>query len=172
MNKIQIVALILAASLLCACARRKPDPDIRVVDLKGLEAALAAHRGQGVLLDFWAIWCEPCVAELPDLLQTARAYKDRGGAAIGVSYDLMIPGVTREGVLKQMRAFVAERGIDIPILIYDAEDYDAINQRFDLPGPVPATVAIGRNGTIVDHQNGSADRARFTAMMEKALAAK
>ncbi len=172
MNKTLFCALIVAASLLCGCGRKRPDPDIRVVDLKGLEAALAEHRGQGVLLDFWAIWCEPCVAELPELLQTARAYKSRGGTAIGVSYDLMIPGVTREGVLKQMRAFVAERGIDIPILIYDAADYDAINNRFNLPGPVPATVAIDRNGTIVDHQNGSADRARFTAMMEKALAGK
>jgi thiol-disulfide isomerase/thioredoxin len=170
MKKLHILSLILLGFVLCGCSRGKQrEPDIRVVDLKGLDAALAEHRGQGVLLDFWAIWCEPCVAELPELLQTAREYRSRGGIAIAVSYDLMIPGVTRDGVLKKMRAFVAEHGIDIQILIYDAEDYDAINKRFSLPGPVPATLAIDRLGTIVDRQDGAANKARFAAMLQKAL---
>lgn len=173
MKKLLIVAPALAGLIFCGCMHRKPPtPEIQVVDLKGLEAALDGYRGQGVLLDFWAIWCEPCVAELPELLQTAREYRSRGGAAIGVSYDLMIPGVTRDDVLKKMRAFVAERKIDISILIYDADDYDAINKRFTLPGPIPATLAIDRNGAIVDRQDGPANHARFSAMMQKAIAGK
>lgn len=145
------------------------EPDIRIVDLARLDAALAEHRGQGVLLNFWAIWCEPCVAELPDLVETARQFSDRHGVVLTVSYDLMIPGVTGDEVLKQVRAFVAKRKIDLPVLIYDAADYDAINKRFGLPGPIPASVAIDRNGVIVDRLAERAGKAGFVAMMKKAL---
>jgi thiol-disulfide isomerase/thioredoxin len=161
--------------LLVAClisggpAVRAAGPEVRVVDLAGLDRALAAHRGQGVLVNFWAIWCEPCVAELPELLEVGREFRARGGVVVTVSYDLMVPDVTKAGVLKQMQDFVARRGIDAPVFIFDAPDYDAINARFGLPGPVPATVAIDRNGAIVDRQAGKSGRGRFTAMMTRAI---
>jgi thiol-disulfide isomerase/thioredoxin len=144
-------------------------PEIRVVDLKGLEAAVARNRGKAVLVNFWAIWCEPCVAELPEFLATGREYRDRNAVVLTVSYDLMIPDVTKDEVLKKMRAFVAERKIDAPVLIYDALDYDAINARFGLPGPVPATIAIDAAGRIVDRHAGQATRQQFQEMMRKAI---
>jgi thiol-disulfide isomerase/thioredoxin len=163
-----VVSFLGCILLSCSGALNKA-PDIRIVDLKGLQSALAEHRGQGVLLDFWAIWCEPCVAELPEILETGREYRARGGTVLTVSYDLMVPSVTRDEVLQKMRTFVAERRIDAPVLIYDAEDYDAINEAFQLPGPVPATLAIDRKGAIVDRQEGQGTKARFEAMMQKAI---
>lgn len=169
----KIVFLFLQVTLACAllsCSGGGPgEPDIRIVDLKGLEAALAEHRSEGVLLNFWAIWCQPCVAEMPELVEVAREYRGRGGAVLGVSYDLMTPGATRDEVLQQMRAFIAARSFDIPILIYEADDYDSINERFELPGPVPVTLAIDRKGKIVDRQDGESGKERFVAMMQKAL---
>ena len=144
-------------------------PEIRVVDLKGLEAAIARHRGKAMLVNFWAIWCEPCVAELPEFLATGREFRDRNAVVLTVSYDLMIPDVTNDGVLKQMRAFVAERKIDAPVFIYDGPDYDAINERFGLPGPVPVTIAIDATGRIVDRHAGQATRQQFQEMMRKAI---
>jgi thiol-disulfide isomerase/thioredoxin len=144
-------------------------PDIRVVDLKGLQDAIARNRGKALLVNFWAIWCEPCVAELPEFLATGREYRDRNAVVLTVSYDLMIPDVTRDGVLKQMRAFVEARKIDAPVLIYDAPDYDAINERLGLPGPVPVTIAIDATGRIVDRHTGQATRQQFQDMMKKAL---
>jgi thiol-disulfide isomerase/thioredoxin len=142
---------------------------IQVVDLKGLEAALARQRGKAVLVNFWAIWCEPCVAELPEFLETGRDFRDRNAVVLTVSYDLMVPDVTKDEVLEKMRGFVAEHHIDAPVFIYDAPDYDAINARFGLPGPVPATIAIDSSGKVVDRFAGKADRTRFEAMMRKAL---
>jgi len=158
--------------LLCtclSCSRGVREPEIRVVDLEGLQAALAEHRGQPVLLNFWAMWCQPCLAEMPALLEVAREYRNRDAVVLSVSYDLMVPGVTREEVLKQLQAFVAERRMDIPVLIYNADDYEAINERFGLPGPIPVTVAINRAGAIVDRQEEEAGKDRFIAMMNKAL---
>jgi len=147
----------------------RPQPDVRVVDLKGLEDAVAANRGKAVLVNFWAIWCEPCVAELPEFLATGREYRGRNAVVLTVSYDLMIPDVTKDEALKKMRVFVAEHKIDAPVLIYDGPDYDAINERFGLPGPVPVTIAIDATGKIVDRHAGQATRQQFQKMMRKAL---
>jgi len=146
-------------------------PEIKVVDLKGLEAALAAHKGKAVLVNFWAIWCEPCVAELPDLLEVGRQFRDRPAVLVTVNYDLMVPDVTKTGVLKQVRAFAAARKMDVPIYIYDGLDYDAINARFGLPGPVPMTIALDPTGKVVDRHAGKSGKEGFAAMMTKALSA-
>jgi len=169
MKKSWAVPLVLVGLMTSCAGSGLKEPGIQVVDLKGLDAALASYRGQAVLLNFWAIWCQPCVAEMPELLEVAREYRGRGGVVLGVSYDLMVPGTSRDEVMKQMQAFVAQRKIDIPILIYDASDYDAINQRFGLPGPIPVTLALDRTGSIVDRQEEEAGKARFVSMMQKAL---
>lgn len=142
---------------------------VEVVDLAGLERALEARRGRGYLLNFWAIWCAPCVAEMPELVETDHAWRERGGEVVTVSYDLMLPDVTPQGVREQVRAFAAERGIDLSIYVYEALDFDAIDERFDLPGAIPVTLAIDKTGRIVDREEGQGDRARFEAMMAAAL---
>jgi thiol-disulfide isomerase/thioredoxin len=169
MMKMRWLMAVLLLLFLCPTPGRAAQPDVRVVDLKGLEAALAAHKGEAVLLNFWAIWCEPCVAELPDLLEVGREFKGRHGIVLTVSYDLMIPDVTPDGVLTQVRVFVAARKIDAPVYIYNAPDYEAINQRFGLPGPVPMTVAIDAAGKVVERHPGKAGKAGFIAMMQKAI---
>ncbi len=152
-----------------AAAAAKAQPEIRVVDLKALDAAVAARRGKALLVNFWAIWCEPCVAELPDFLATGREYRERNAIVLTVSYDLMIPDVTKDGVLKSMRTFVGRHNIDAPVLIYDAPDYDAINARFGLPGPVPVTIAIDPKGAIVARHVGQTTREQFQELMRKAI---
>ena len=142
-----------------------------VVEHAELEAALAERRGKGMLLNFWAIWCAPCVAELPELLEVAHEYADRGGRVVGMNYDRMVPLTAEEyaAVPDKVAAFLEKRQYDLETLIYDADDYDAINALFELPGEVPVTLAIDADGTIVDRHEGQAGRERFAEMMEKAL---
>ena len=145
-------------------------PAIAFVGLNELQAEIAKLRGRGVLLDFWATWCVPCVAELPSVVEVAHEYQGRGGSVLLVSYDLMVPGVTRESVRAQVEAFVSKRKIDVPVLIYDAPDYDAIDARFELPGEIPVTLAIDGKGRIVDRQEGRAEKERLAELMQRALA--
>ncbi|MFB3854140.1 MAG: TlpA disulfide reductase family protein [Vicinamibacterales bacterium] len=164
-----VLAVVVICLFASVGARAAEPPEIRVVDLKGLDAALQKYRGQAVLLNFWAIWCEPCLAELPDLLSVGREFRGKGGVVLTVSYDLMIPDVTREEVLGQMRRFAAERGIDVPVFIFEGEDYDQINERFGLPGPVPATISLDGMGRVVERHAGRSTREGFVKMMRNAI---
>ena len=169
---VRTAALALAIGLTSACARANPDPPAApsFANLDRVEAEIAKFRGHGLLLNLWATWCAPCVAELPDLIETAHAFESRGGAVLLLSCDLMVPGVTFEDARKKVEDFTSRKKIDVPVLIFDADGYDAIDARFDLPGEVPVTLAFDRNGKIVDRQAGRADKARFAEMMERALA--
>lgn len=141
---------------------------VALADLDGIDAALAELRGRGVLLNLWALWCAPCIAELPELMRVAREAAPEGRVVL-VSYDLIVPHAERDEVLGRVTEFARGRGYDVPILIYDAPDFEAIDERFDLPGGVPVTLAIDAAGRIVDVQDGPADEARFRGMMQRAL---
>ena len=65
----------------------KPALDFQVTDLKGEALSLGKYRGQVVLLDFWATWCPPCVAEIPNVKKTYEKYKDQKFQIIGISLD-------------------------------------------------------------------------------------
>ena len=65
----------------------KPAPDFQVTDLTGEALSLKDYRGQIVLLDFWATWCGPCIAEMPKIKRTYEKYKDQNFQIIGISLD-------------------------------------------------------------------------------------
>ncbi len=65
----------------------KPALDFQVTDLKGEELSLEKYRGQVVLLDFWATWCGPCIAEIPNVKKTYEKYKNQKFQIIGISLD-------------------------------------------------------------------------------------
>lgn len=56
-------------------------------DFEGKPLALSAYKGKVVLLDFWATWCGPCVAELPNVLAAYQKYHTKGFEIIGISLD-------------------------------------------------------------------------------------
>jgi thiol-disulfide isomerase/thioredoxin len=82
-----------------------PAPDLKAKDVNGKELSLEAYKGKVVLLNFWATWCGPCRAEIPDLIRIQEAYKDR----------LQIIGMDVDDDEEQLRAFVKDQGLNYPV---------------------------------------------------------
>jgi peroxiredoxin len=62
-------------------------PLFTLPDTSGHKVSLADYRGKYVLIDFWATWCSPCMAEMPNVVKAYNQYKDKGFEIIGVSLD-------------------------------------------------------------------------------------
>lgn len=109
-------------------------PAVTFRTLDGAAATLAAYRGRPVLLNFWATWCMPCVAELPELDRLAAGNRlavlavsaDRSGAAV-------------------VRPFLATHGVTHAIILLDPES-DAVHE-LQVSG-FPTTLLIGADGRL------------------------
>lgn len=84
-------------------------PDFVLQDLAGHTVKLSDYTGKAVLINFWATWCPPCKAELPDLVEIQKQFGGDRFTVIGVSLDQT--GI--EGV----RRFVQDWGLNFPILM-------------------------------------------------------
>jgi peroxiredoxin len=131
--------LTLPLALVCACNRGahpaqtgKPAPDFAVSD-GATTVHLAGYRGQVVLLNFWATWCEPCVVELPSLLQL---HHDRP--------DLVILAVSIDEDPDAYTRFIARRHVDL-ITVRDPAQSAAKLYHTDM---WPETYVIDRKGII------------------------
>jgi peroxiredoxin len=78
---------IWAGSLAAAATIGDQAPDFRLPTLSGEEVGLEAFKGEVVLLNFWASWCEPCHEELPAFESIHQKYRDRGFQVVGISID-------------------------------------------------------------------------------------
>ena len=65
----------------------KPVEQFVCTDFQGKEVSLEKYKGSVVLVDFWATWCPPCIAEIPNLRKLQDEYKDKGFEIIGISFD-------------------------------------------------------------------------------------
>jgi cytochrome c biogenesis protein CcmG/thiol:disulfide interchange protein DsbE len=76
-----------------ACTSREKEkegplaPNFTLEDLSGKKVSLSDHRGQFVLIDFWATWCPPCIKSIPELVELHKKYKEQGLVVLGISLD-------------------------------------------------------------------------------------
>ncbi len=116
----------------------KPAPQFAAEDVKGSPLRLASYRGKYVLIDFWATWCAPCIAELPRLQAAYRTYHDSGFEIISISLDENKGAVTD---------FVKARNIPWPQIHNGTSRADLVESFGVIT--IPAVYLIDPEGTIV-----------------------
>ena len=116
-------------------------PAFKVRDLDGRELSAASLRGKVVILNFWATWCPPCRAEIPDLIALQEKYRDHL-VVIGVSED--------EGGPEVVRQFVARQKINYPIVMMTAE----LEKMFPGISALPTSFILDRESRIVQKHVG------------------
>jgi cytochrome c biogenesis protein CcmG/thiol:disulfide interchange protein DsbE len=117
-------------------------PALAIKDLRGRTIRLSDYRGKVVVLNFWATWCPPCRAEMPDLVKMQRAYRSKGLQVIGVTYPPQ--------EIEEVRQFVKQLGVNYPIALGTKE----IKTLFDESETLPLTIVIDRHGNVRERIEG------------------
>ena len=114
-------------------------PDFKVTDVEGRPLSVASHKGKVVLIDFWATWCPPCRAELPNVIDAYQKYHAQGFDIIGVSLD---------EDKAQLLSFIKDEKMSWPEY-YDGKKWDnqlAVKYGIDA---IPADFLLDGEGKII-----------------------
>ncbi len=128
----------IAERLLMRPASASPAPDVELELLDGGHLSIGSHPGRVVVLNFWGVWCDPCVRELPELEDVVRSQRGRSTAFVAVESGL--GDETRSDV----QEFVARHGLTIPVA-YDAGR--VAYRAFGVEG-LPTTIVVDPQGNV------------------------
>jgi len=132
-------------------------PQLEVPDINGRVVRLSNYQGKVVLINFWATWCPPCRAEMPDLVRLQREHGKEGLQIIGITY----PPERKARV----RRFARSLKVNYPIILGTRE----IKARFSSEETLPLTVVIDRDGKVSEIISGILLREEFDEKIKPLL---
>lgn len=136
-------------------ARRAPDFEMKT--LEGETFELAEHRGDVVVVNFWATWCAPCVQEIPVFIEMQRKFGDDGLQFVGVSLD-------KQG-FEVVRPFAEKMQINYPLVVDDG----SLAKEFGGLQGVPTTYVVDTNGEIQHRIEGITTEQHLRSLVDGML---
>lgn len=133
---------------IASVGKRKPMPELVMQELDGGTWRMADHRGQVVLVNYWASWCGPCWEETPGLIRLAQEMGPKGLAVVGVAMD--------EGGTAKVREFVERFHVPYPVALPERMS----QMGYGLEG-VPTTVLVDREGRVAKTYVGAVREGDF-----------
>lgn len=128
-------------------------------DLAGKPRSLDHWPAKVYLVNFWAPWCPPCRAEIPLLVQSARADKARGLEVIGIALDRKT----------KVARFVRAHHIPYPVLLGGERGLEMLAQFGDMQGAIPFSLFVTPHGRILTGQLGAFTRGTLKAAIASAF---
>ena len=128
-------AALLLAGGVTAGVMDSPAPDFTLKSNSGKNLKLSEHRGEVVLINFWASWCGPCRQEMPLLSELHDKYKSLGFTVLGVNVEQDSSDAKK--LLKNMP-------VSFPVLF---DNDSTVSKQYDVVA-MPSTVLVDRNGKM------------------------
>ncbi|MCX5781467.1 MAG: TlpA disulfide reductase family protein [Elusimicrobia bacterium] len=119
-------------------------PDFTLSDLNGNKVSLSSQKGNVVFLDFWATWCPPCRASIPEVEKTFEKYKGK---------NVVFYGINLENDANAVKNFVQKMGIKYTVLVDD----NKVGREYGVQG-IPAFYIIDQEGKIAERYVGFQNR--------------
>lgn len=113
----------------------QPAPDFRLQDLAGNTFHLAEHRGEVIVLDFWATWCSPCLKTMPLVDEVVKNFSDSGVRLLAVNMEEQPTAI---------RSTLELHHLNAPVIL----DRDAVVAARYAVTSIPQTVVIDRDGNV------------------------
>lgn len=145
----------------------KEEPNVTFKGLDGKSIPIASLKGKVVLLNFWATWCEPCVTEIPWLIEFQKKYGPSGFTVLGVAMDdegksAVVPFVEK----KQFSVDGSSMTMNYPIALGD----DDLASKFGGIVGLPTSWLITRDGKVVKQIMGLANHDDLSKTIQSLLA--
>jgi cytochrome c biogenesis protein CcmG/thiol:disulfide interchange protein DsbE len=138
-------------------SERREVPELVMAQLDGGTWRMSEHRGQVLLVNYWATWCGPCWEETPGLIRLSRELGPKGLAVVGVAID--------EGKADKVEKFVKDFGVPYPVVRPERLS----QMEYGMEG-VPTTVLVDRQGRVAKTYVGAVRQADFATDVETLLA--
>ena len=135
--------MVLIVGLVLFSAMATAADGFSVRDLQGRAHSLAGYKGKWVLVNFWATWCPPCLAEIPDLIALHDKHKDKDLVVIGIAMDYQNP--------KLVTDFARNQRISYPVVLGNA----GIAAQVGTVEGLPTTYLFNPDGKVVAYNVGA-----------------
>ena len=130
-----LFSIVLTSAIASAGPASGVAPDFTLQTLGGGQTSLAEHRGNVVMINFWATWCAPCRQEMPHLEALHQRYSSLGFTLLGVNVEEDSSGA---------EDWLAETPVSFPILF---DPQSSVSELYDVIA-MPSTVMVDREGNL------------------------
>ncbi|MGB7511323.1 MAG: TlpA disulfide reductase family protein [Pelodictyon phaeoclathratiforme] len=136
-------------------------PEFTAVSLDGKTVASTKLAGKAYIVNFFASWCPPCRAEIPDMVLLQKKYESKGFTFIGVAVNENEPS---------MRAFITKNGISYPVVMVEERLIKAFS-RYIEGGirAIPTSFVVNSSGRITQVITGGRSKEVFEKIIIDAL---
>jgi peroxiredoxin len=131
-----VLFVLLSTGIACAVGSDQMAPDFTLEDLNGNKISLSDFEGKVLFLNFWATWCPPCRAEIPDFIEVYNKYKDQDIAILGISVDRISA--------KKVADFAKKNNMNYPVAMATGELF----RNYPSPSAIPTTLVIDGMGKV------------------------